>query len=128
MDFRSSKTTALTVLLYIMCFTCTSSCNTTYSPPSRNVTISPPLSNVTHAPPSTKKANCETDIQSFGVCVMPSPQCCTLVNSMTEVQAAQCLCNALKASVFGLVKVKVNVPLIYLLSGCGQSLPQGFKC
>ncbi|KAI3416823.1 AAI domain-containing protein, partial [Psidium guajava] len=83
---------------------------------------------------------CPKDTLRFGVCgswlglvtenigVKPSKECCTLVAGLADLEAALCLCTALKANVLGVVKIKVPVALTLLVNGCEKKVPQGFVC
>lgn len=92
--------------------------------------------------PSTpiKAAKCPRDTLKFGVCgdwlglvhevigTTPSPECCALVEGLADVEAALCLCTAIKANVLGLVKVKIPLALSLVVNSCGKKVPQGFVC
>jgi hypothetical protein len=58
----------------------------------------------------------------------PSEECCTLIKGLADLEAALCLCTAIKANVLGVVKLKVPVAVSLLLSACGKKVPEGFKC
>ncbi|KAI3498522.1 hypothetical protein L1887_34297 [Cichorium endivia] len=120
---NSSKTTTLFLLLNITFFTCVSSTN-------------PPC------PPSTPKpqTKCPKDTLKFGVCgdwlglvhevigVQPDSECCSLVKGLADLEAALCLCTAIKANVLGVLKIKVPVALSLVVNSCGKKVPEGFKC
>ncbi|XP_021748029.1 putative lipid-binding protein At4g00165 [Chenopodium quinoa] len=125
MDFQSSKAIALFILFNILFCACASAHSIPALPCS---------------PPSGLKPKCPKDTLKFGVCgswlglvtevigTKPSPECCTLVKGIADLEAAVCLCTALKANVLGVVKLKVPVALSLLLNGCGKKVPKGFKC
>ncbi|EOA12450.1 hypothetical protein CARUB_v10028669mg [Capsella rubella] len=56
-----------------------------------------------------------------------SSKCCALIKDLVDLQAAVCLCTALKANVLG---INLNVPLSLnlVLNRCGKKVPSGFKC
>lgn len=127
MAFKGSKAAAIFVLLNVIFFTCVSSHNVPACPPK--------------APPAAKKpAKCPKDTLKFGVCgswlglvhealgTPPSEECCTLIKGLADLEAALCLCTAIKANVLGVVKLKVPVAVSLLLSACGKKVPEGFKC
>ncbi|XP_074280011.1 putative lipid-binding protein At4g00165 [Silene latifolia] len=128
-NMGSSKSVALIVIFNILCFTCVSSHYVPCSPPP-----------YPSSPPSTHVTKCPKDTLKFGVCgswlglvtevigTKPSPECCNLVKGIADLEAAVCLCTALKANVLGLVKVKTSIALSLLLNGCGKKVPEGFKC
>ncbi|XP_016649845.1 PREDICTED: 14 kDa proline-rich protein DC2.15-like [Prunus mume] len=90
-----------------------------------------------HPPPS--KA-CPKDTLKLGVCgdllndlvhvVVGTSQktpCCSLITGLADVDAAVCLCTAIKANVLG-VNLNVPVSLSLLLNYCGKSVPTNFQC
>ncbi|RLM65046.1 hypothetical protein C2845_PM16G06480 [Panicum miliaceum] len=54
-------------------------------------------------------------------------QCCPLLGGLVDLDAAACVCAALRANVLG---VNLNVPfaLDRLLNTCGRDVPTGFTC
>ncbi|CAL9006759.1 unnamed protein product [Prunus brigantina] len=44
------------------------------------------------------------------------------------LEAALCLCTAIKANVLGIVKLEVHVALSLLVNVCTGKVPQGFVC
>ncbi|KAK7265914.1 hypothetical protein RJT34_33539 [Clitoria ternatea] len=102
----------------------------------------PPKGHKKHYPPvpsTPKPATCPEDTLKFGVCANllglvnielgkpPKTPCCSLIQGLADLEAAICLCTALKANVLGL---NLNVPLklTLLLNVCGKKVPQGFQC
>ncbi|GKA30682.1 14 kDa proline-rich protein DC2.15-like protein, partial [Tanacetum coccineum] len=57
----------------------------------------------------------------------PVKPCCTLIQGLADVEAAVCLCTAIKANVLG-INLNVPVSLSLLLNVCGKKVPSGFKC
>ncbi|CAN0908547.1 14 kDa proline-rich protein DC2.15 [Linum grandiflorum] len=57
----------------------------------------------------------------------PSGPCCTLITGVADLEAAVCVCAALKANVLGPV-LNLNVALTLLLNQCGRPVPSGFTC
>ena len=57
-------------------------------------------------------------------------QCCPLLEGLVDLEAAACVCSALRANVLGVVNL--NVPLAIaldrLLNTCGRDVPAGFTC
>ncbi|KAK1424950.1 hypothetical protein QVD17_20291 [Tagetes erecta] len=90
-------------------------------------------------PPKTP-TKCPKDTLKFGVCgdwlglvhevvgAQPDSECCSLVKGLADLEAAVCLCTAIKANVLGVIKVKVPVALSLLVNSCGKKVPEGFKC
>ncbi|KAJ7944757.1 putative 14 kDa proline-rich protein DC2.15 [Quillaja saponaria] len=86
------------------------------------------------------KTTCPKDTLKFGVCANvlgglvnvvigkpPKEPCCSLINGLADLEAAVCLCTALKAKVLG-INLKVPVDLTLLLNYCGKGVPSGFQC
>ncbi|ONI22610.1 hypothetical protein PRUPE_2G139400 [Prunus persica] len=53
--------------------------------------------------------------------------CCSLIAGLSDVDAAVCLCTAIKANVLG-INLNVPVSLSLLLNYCGKSVPTDFQC
>lgn len=91
-------------------------------------------------PPSSPPQKCPKDTLKFGVCgswlglvseqigAKPSEECCVVMKGIADLEAALCLCTAIKANVLGVVKLKVNVAVSLLVNGCGKKVPSGFVC
>ncbi|XP_044330612.1 putative lipid-binding protein AIR1 [Triticum aestivum] len=54
--------------------------------------------------------------------------CCELVGGLADLDAAVCLCTAIKANVLGVVDVGLPLQLGLLVNHCGRKLPAGFQC
>ncbi|KAM1027825.1 hypothetical protein ACFXTH_040566 [Malus domestica] len=130
MDFRCSKDVALFILFNIIFSSLVSS----------HKVPCPPAS---HSPPPSipkEQAKCPKDTLKFGVCgswlglvtevigTKPSKECCTLIKGVADLEAALCLCTAIKANVLGIVKLNVPVAFSLLVNACGGNVPQGFVC
>ncbi|XP_066387422.1 putative glycine-rich cell wall structural protein 1 [Miscanthus floridulus] len=83
--------------------------------------------------------HCPTNALKLGVCanvldlikakagVPVNEECCPLLNGLVELDAAVCLCTAIKANVLGLnLNIPINLSLV--LNFCGKGVPTGFKC
>ena len=82
---------------------------------------------------------CPRDALQLGVCanalggmlggsVGSSPQpCCTLLQGLADLEAAVCLCTALKANILG-INLNIPVSLSLLMNECGHEMPEGFQC
>jgi hypothetical protein len=67
---------------------------------------------------------------SAGIGKAPSgggDKCCSLLGGLADLEAAVCLCTALKANVLGIV-LNVPIKLSLILNYCGKSAPTGFQC
>lgn len=93
-------------------------------------------------PPTPKKSpsKCPKDTLKFGICgdwlglvhevigAKPNSQCCALLQGIANVEAALCLCTAIKANVLGALKLDVPIAISLVLNSCGKKVPKGFKC
>jgi hypothetical protein len=91
--------------------------------------------------PSTPSSfgRCPRDALKLGVCanvlglikakvgVPPALPCCSLLEGLVDLEAAVCLCTALKANVLG-IKLNLPIDLSLILNYCGRTPPTGFKC
>uniref|UniRef100_M1DC07 NT16 polypeptide n=1 Tax=Solanum tuberosum TaxID=4113 RepID=M1DC07_SOLTU len=82
---------------------------------------------------------CSIDTLKLGVCANilnlvnvivgspPTLPCCSLIQGLTDLEAAVCLCTAIRANVLG---INLNVPLSLslILNSCGKNPPTGFTC
>jgi len=57
----------------------------------------------------------------------PKTPCCSLIEGLVDLEAAICLCTAIKANVLG-INLNVPVSLSLLLNYCGKNLPTDFHC
>ncbi|KAK4486384.1 hypothetical protein RD792_009057 [Penstemon davidsonii] len=113
----SKKNTSIIVLflvLNLVFFTFSSACQTCTGPkPEPKLNPKPN--------PSSSKATCPRDTLKLGVCANllggllgltigtpPKTPCCTLIEGLADLEAAVCLCTAIKAKVLG---INLNVPL-----------------
>lgn len=58
----------------------------------------------------------------------PTRPCCTLLAGLLDLDAAICLCTALRANVLGIVNLNLPLSLTLLLNACGRSMPANFVC
>uniref|UniRef100_A0A0E0M6S6 Bifunctional inhibitor/plant lipid transfer protein/seed storage helical domain-containing protein n=1 Tax=Oryza punctata TaxID=4537 RepID=A0A0E0M6S6_ORYPU len=54
--------------------------------------------------------------------------CCPLLAGIADLDAAVCLCTALKANVLGLINLNLPIDLSIILNKCGKNYPSGFTC
>ncbi|CAI0432547.1 unnamed protein product [Linum tenue] len=122
---------ALNLLFFSMASACGGGC-----PNPKPTPTTPPTPKPT-TPPSGK---CPIDALKLGVCAdvlanllnlklgsPPVQPCCSLINGLVDVEAAVCLCTAIKANILG-INLNVPVSLSLLLNACNQKLPSGFQC
>ncbi|KAF8380486.1 hypothetical protein HHK36_027973 [Tetracentron sinense] len=134
MAVMGTKVAALTLFLNLILFTCVSSTNGACVPCTPK---SPPMT------PSTpkKSAKCPMDTLKLGVCANllgglvsssigtpPTSPCCALLTGLTDLEAALCLCTAIKGNVLGVIKIDIPVALSLIVNSCGKKVPKGFSC
>ncbi|KAK6783164.1 hypothetical protein RDI58_020961 [Solanum bulbocastanum] len=128
---------ALVLTLNILFFTMVSSTNVPCPPPPHP---KPHYPTPTPSTPSSK-GKCPKDTLKLNACanllgdllhlvIGSSPaktKCCSLIEGLVDLDAAVCLCTALKANVLG---INLNVPLSLnlLLNNCGKYAPKNFQC
>ena len=54
-------------------------------------------------------------------------ECCPLLQGLVDLDAAVCLCTAVRANILGL-HLNVPVDISLLLNHCGKTCPSGFIC
>ncbi|CAN1258814.1 Lipid transfer protein EARLI 1 [Linum perenne] len=94
----------------------------------------------TPTPTPSGGGKCPIDALKLGVCAdvlgsllklkignPPVKPCCSLINGLVDLEAAVCLCTAIKANLLG---INLNVPLSLslLLNVCDKKVPSGFQC
>ncbi|KAK4365240.1 hypothetical protein RND71_016598 [Anisodus tanguticus] len=132
---------ALVLTLNVLFFTMVSSTYVPCPPPPH----SKPKPHPTPTPstPSTpsSKGKCPKDTLKLKVCanllndlvhlvIGSSPAktpCCSLIQGLVDLDAAVCLCTAIKANVLG-INLNVPVSLSLLLNNCGKYVPKNFQC
>ncbi|GLT91038.1 hypothetical protein SLE2022_089480 [Rubroshorea leprosula] len=97
----------------------------------------------TSSKPTLKAATqgtCPRDALKFGVCAdllgsllsisigtPPKTPCCSLIEGLADLEAAVCLCTAIKASILG-INLDVPLSLSLLLNVCSKNVPSDFQC
>lgn len=138
---------AALILLNIAFFTCVSSTNVPCPP--KPVPVPPPTPKPAPCPPPTPKPapvppstpeKCPRDTLKFGVCgdwlgivhevigAKPSGECCAVLEGLADLEAALCLCTAIKGNVLGILKFKIPVAISLVFNSCGKKVPDGFVC
>ncbi|GMJ15066.1 hypothetical protein like AT4G12520 [Hibiscus trionum] len=124
---------ALFLALNILFFSLGNACN---SCPSTNPN---PRPNPNPTPTPSARGRCPRDALKLGVCanvlnlvnvVVGSPPvqpCCSLIQGLADLEAAVCLCTALRANVLGL-NLNIPISLSLLLNVCSRNVPTGFQC
>ncbi|KAI3727480.1 hypothetical protein L6452_16095 [Arctium lappa] len=90
--------------------------------------------------PKPSGGTCPRDALKLGVCANvlgsllglvvgnpPVKPCCSLIEGLVDLEAAVCLCTAIKANILG---INLNVPLSLslLLNVCSKKVPKDFQC
>ncbi|KAG6770993.1 36.4 kDa proline-rich protein-like [Populus alba x Populus x berolinensis] len=97
----------------------------------------PPIVKPPPTPP--KQETCPIDTLKLGACVdvlgglihigigsSAKDECCPLLEGLVDLDAALCLCTAIKAK---LLNINLIIPIaLELLVDCGKTPPEGFKC
>jgi hypothetical protein len=93
----------------------------------------------TPTPTPASRGKCPRDALKLGVCanvlslikakvgVPPTEPCCPLLEGLVDLEAALCLCTAIKGNILG-INLNLPVDLSLILNHCGKSVPTGFKC
>ncbi|RYR29401.1 hypothetical protein Ahy_B01g053771 isoform C [Arachis hypogaea] len=130
----ASKTTSLALFLTLnILFFALVSANNAPCPP-------PPKHNKHHHKGGSGGSACPRDALKLGVCANvlngllnvtlgqpPVAPCCSLLNGLVDLEAAACLCTALRANVLGL-NLNLPISLSLLLNVCSRKVPRGFQC
>ncbi|XP_020179585.1 cortical cell-delineating protein [Aegilops tauschii subsp. strangulata] len=89
--------------------------------------------------PSTGGGSCPINTLKLGVCtdvlnllklrigVPENEQCCPLLGGLADLDAAVCLCTAIRANILG-IQLNVPIDLTLLLNQCGKKCPSDFTC
>ncbi|XP_058090442.1 14 kDa proline-rich protein DC2.15-like isoform X1 [Magnolia sinica] len=89
--------------------------------------------------PTPTPTKCPRDALKLGICanllglvnvVVGSPPtlpCCSLIQGLANLEAAVCLCTAIRANILGLI-LNIPVSLSLILNDCGRRVPNGFQC
>ncbi|XP_058106604.1 14 kDa proline-rich protein DC2.15-like isoform X4 [Magnolia sinica] len=95
--------------------------------------------NPTPNPRPRPTGRCPRDALKLGICanllglvnvVVGSPPtlpCCSLIQGLANLEAAVCLCTAIRANILGLI-LNIPVSLSLILNDCGRRVPNGFQC
>ena len=125
----ASKTFLLVTLNLILFFTvanaCGCACGRCPTPK-----LSPPSPSYNKCPKNALKLAACVDVLglvSAEVGQPPVEPCCSVLGGLADLEAAVCLCTAIKANVLG-INIDIPVKLSLLVNICGKNLPSGFIC
>jgi hypothetical protein len=139
MGSKAITTIAFLVSLNLLFFTMVTSTYVPCPTPPPKTPKHPPVK--PHPTPAAPKpTTCPKDTLKLGVCANllndlvhlvvgtpPKTPCCSLIQGLADVEAAVCLCTAIRANVLG-INLNVPVSLSLLLNYCGKNVPTGFQC
>ncbi|XP_047338211.1 lipid transfer protein EARLI 1-like [Impatiens glandulifera] len=57
----------------------------------------------------------------------PVTPCCSLISGLVDLEAAVCLCTAIRANILGII-LNIPISLSLLLNVCSRNVPPGFQC
>ncbi|KAK8662033.1 hypothetical protein V6N13_091621 [Hibiscus sabdariffa] len=58
---------------------------------------------------------------------VPTKPCCSLIEGLADLEAAVCLCTAVRANVLG-ININLPISLSLLLNNCGRRVPTEYIC
>ncbi|CAI9784461.1 unnamed protein product [Fraxinus pennsylvanica] len=124
MDSKGSSI-ALFICISLLFFSLTSGCFTCNEPKPN---------------PTPVKGTCPRDALKLGICAKllngsvgttigspPDHPCCSALGGLLDLEAAVCLCTALKANILG-ININIPISLSLLINTCGKTLPEDFIC
>ncbi|KAK4260420.1 hypothetical protein QN277_003537 [Acacia crassicarpa] len=140
----ASKTSsfALFLVLNLLFFSLVTACGSCggYPNPNPNPNPNPRPRPNPNPSPSGGSGTCPRDALKLGVCANvlngllnvtlgqpPVAPCCTLLQGLADLEAAVCLCTALKANILG-INLNLPISLSLLLNVCSRNVPRGFQC
>ncbi|XP_062185230.1 14 kDa proline-rich protein DC2.15-like [Phragmites australis] len=93
----------------------------------------------TPTPTPASFGKCPRNALKLGVCanvlglikakvgVPPTEPCCPLLEGLVNLEAAVCLCTAIKGKILG-INLNLPIDLSLILNHCGKTVPTGFMC
>lgn len=131
MDSKSTSSVALFLCINLVLFALVSGC---YTCPQPKPTPTPNPAN------PISKESCPRDALKLGVCAKllngpvgavigtpPDTHCCSFLDGLLDLEAAVCLCTAIKANILG-INLNIPISLSLLINTCGRTLPKEFQC
>ncbi|XP_019095797.1 PREDICTED: 14 kDa proline-rich protein DC2.15-like [Camelina sativa] len=122
---------ALLLLFNVIFFTLVSSTSVPCPPPPSESYNKKPVPSSPYHKATCKDALklqvCANVLDLVKVSLPPTSQCCALINGLVDLEAAVCLCTALKANLLG-INLNVPISLSLVLNHCGKKVPSGFQC
>ncbi|KAG8476824.1 hypothetical protein CXB51_031086 [Gossypium anomalum] len=136
MASKRSASMVLLLALNILFFSLVSACGSCSSPTPKP---RPNPNPNTPTPTPSARGRCPRDALKLGVCANvlnlvnvtvgspPVMPCCSLLNGLVDLEAAACLCTAIRANILG-INLNIPVSLSLLLNVCSRNVPTGFQC
>ena len=129
---KAQASIALFVWLNLVFFSMVSAtCENGICPPPPSKIASPDYSRAGCSLNPLKFGSCSNIVNNLGNIIFGTPAgspCCTLLLGLVDLDAAACLCVALKGNVLGIVNLDVSGALNVILGTCGKAIPSGFQC
>ncbi|XP_062221038.1 14 kDa proline-rich protein DC2.15-like [Phragmites australis] len=131
----ASKAFALLLAVNLVMLGVASAC----SPYCPTPTPTPTPVTPTPTPTPSSFGRCPRDALKLGVCANvlglikakvgapPALPCCSLLQGLVDLEAAVCLCTAIKGNILG-INLNLPIDLSLILNYCGKTVPTGFKC
>ncbi|KAG8092504.1 hypothetical protein GUJ93_ZPchr0012g20446 [Zizania palustris] len=129
---KAALVLAVSLLVVAVASACGSYCPTPTTPP-------PPPPTPTPTPTPGTGGSCPRDALKLHVCAnvlglvkakigaAPYEPCCSLLDGLVDLDAAVCLCTAIKANVLG-ININLPIDLSLILNNCGKICPSDFQC
>ncbi|KAL8266473.1 hypothetical protein R6Q59_003817 [Mikania micrantha] len=131
MASRALATTSFLLTFNLILFTLVASTQTPKGCPPPPPPPCPLTPNIPTPSPQPKDT-CPINVLKFGVCVnflnrltdvvigtQPNAPCCTLIEGLANLEAAVCLCAAIKANVLG---INLNIPVTLSVLGLNDTI------
>ncbi|KAG2302155.1 hypothetical protein Bca4012_060475 [Brassica carinata] len=122
---------ALLLVLNVIFFTFVSSTSAPCPPPPSKSHNKKPSPSSPYRKPTCKDALklkvCANVLNLVKVSLPQKAECCALIKGLVDLDAAVCLCTALKANLLG-INLRLPISLSVVLNQCGKKVPTGFQC
>ncbi|GMI70133.1 hypothetical protein like AT5G46890 [Hibiscus trionum] len=136
MAFGVNASTALLVSLNLVLFALVSSHNVDNNSNASSCTTNPVVIRPGDVLPN---GQCTCNPLNLGPCLnllslvdvelgnVPTKSCCSLIKGLVDVEAAVCLCTAVRANVLG-ININLPISLNLFLNNCGRRVPTQYIC
>ncbi|KAI4298824.1 hypothetical protein L6164_032341 [Bauhinia variegata] len=68
------------------------------------------------------------NLKNQGCSYLKPSQCCGLLQGLVDLEAAVCICAALKLDLLGAIPVTLDAAITLILGTCGKTKPVCFNC